>query len=524
MEMIETPDEGSSNIDFKPLVNPWIIAFSVMLATFMEVLDTTVANVALPSIAGSFSASNEESTWALTSYLVSNAIVLPATAWLSSVFGRKNFFIGCIVLFSVASLLCGMADSLHTLIFMRILQGIGGGALQPVSQSILLESFPPNKRGLATAVFALGVVVAPILGPFLGGWITDNFSWRWIFFINLPVGIIATLMSVLYIRDTKQSSSQKVKSIDYIGFGLMALAIASLQIFLDKGQQLDWFSSRFITFTAITSLVSFIVFIIWELKVEEPIVNLKVFKNRNLTVGILSITALGAVLYGTIVLMPLFLQTILGYTAQLSGMAISPRGIGSFLCILVIGKFIDRYDGRIFCAVGFVILGIACFLLANINLSIDMASVVIPNILSGVAMGLIFVPLTTLSFGTLKQQEFGTAAGLFNLMRNIGGSVGISLVNTLLHRFSQTHQNYLVDKLNPYNPVFQQKVGQLTTNFSHYTDPAHATYLAEAVIHRNLIIQSTLSAFVDNLRLFGFLCFIVVPLAFLFNKVSKKKA
>lgn len=522
MEIIENFDNDKERF-IMPDVNPWLIAISVMLATFMEVLDTTVANVALPSIAGSFSASNEESTWALTSYLVSNAIVLPATAWLSSFFGRKNFFLGCIILFSLASLLCGMSNNLETLIIMRILQGIGGGALQPVSQSILLESFPPEKRGLATAVFALGVVVAPILGPFLGGWITDNFSWRWIFFVNLPVGILSSIMCWLFIKEKKSIQEQKISKIDYTGFGLMAIAIAALQIALDKGQQLDWFESKFIVFTAMTSLITFIAFIFWELKTEEPIVNLRIFKDKNFAIGIVSITALGAVLYGTIVLLPLYLQTIMGYTAQLSGMALSPRGIGSFFCILIIGKFIDKYDGRLFLAAGFFVLGIACLLLSNVNLSIDMASVIMPNVLSGIGMGLIFIPLTTLTFATLRKVDFATGTGLFNLMRNIGGSIGISMVSTFLHRFSQAHQTYLIDGLSPYNPIYNERVASLTAKFVKTVDPANATYLAQGFIHRELIRQSNVSAFVDDLRLFALLCFIIIPLAFLFSNLKKKK-
>lgn len=516
-----TTKENDEN--FNSSINPWIIAVAVMLATFMEVLDTTVANVALPSIAGCFSASHEESTWALTSYLVSNAIILPATAWLSSMFGRKNFFIGCIIIFTITSFLCGIAGSLNMLIIMRILQGIGGGALQPVSQAILLESFPSDKRGLAMSVFALGVVVAPILGPFLGGCITDNYTWRWIFFINIPVGIISVLMSMMFIEEPKFIKEQKAKKIDYIGFGLMALGIASLQIVLDKGQQLDWFSSPFITIMAFVSVISLITFIIWELTTEEPIVNLKIFKNKNFALGVFLITIIGVILYGTIVVLPLFLQTMMGYTAQLSGMALSPRGIGSFLCIIVIGKLVDKFDGRIFTSTGFLILGLTCLMLANINFSIDMNAVVLPNFLAGIGLGLIFIPLTTLTFGTLKQEEFGMASGLFNLMRNIGGSIGISFVSTLLHRYSQTHQTYLVENLNPFNPIYQEKLTRLTQFFSQHTETASANYLAKAALHNELLKQAALSAYVDDFKLFALLSIIVIPLIFLFENVKRNK-
>jgi DHA2 family multidrug resistance protein len=305
-----TPTEA-----WRPSFNPWLIASAVMLATFMEVLDTSVANVALPHISGNLSASTEEATWVLTSYLIANAIILPATGWLTTVFGRKKFLITCIIIFTVASALCGAATDINLLIVARILQGAGGGALQPIAQSVLLESFPPEKRGSAMALYGLGVVVAPIIGPTLGGWITDNYSWRWIFYINLPVGILAAFMAMRFVEDPPYLKNQKPGRIDYIGFGLMALGLAALELTLDLGQQRDWFSSSTIIFTTVVAASSLVSFIIWELYTPEPIVNLRVFLNRNFAVGTVLIASVGVVLYGSTALLPLFLQTVLGYPA-----------------------------------------------------------------------------------------------------------------------------------------------------------------------------------------------------------------
>src|SRR5205807_8598734 len=339
-----------------PSFNPWLIAASVMLATFMEVLDTSVANVALPHIAGNLSATPEEATWVLTSYLVSNAIVLPAANWFGRYFGRKRFLIVCIAIFTLSSAMCGAAASLGLLIVARIAQGAGGGALQPIAQAVLMESFPREKRGSAMAVFGLGVVVAPIIGPTLGGWITDNYSWRWIFYINVPIGILAIFMANTFIEDPPYIKNQKPGRIDYIGFGLMALGLAALQLVLDKGQEEDWFSSSFITLTTALAVVTIIAFVIWELRSSEPIVNLRILTNRNFAVGTMLMTIMGIVLYGTIALLPLFLQTMLGYPAVQSGMAVSPRGIGSIISMIIIGRLVGRIDSRHLIMFGFSVL------------------------------------------------------------------------------------------------------------------------------------------------------------------------
>src|SRR5712664_681505 len=412
--------------EWTPSFNPWLIAASVMLATFMEVLDTSVANVALPHIAGNLSATPEEATWVLTSYLVSNAIILPAANWLGRYFGRKRFLIVCIAIFTLSSVMCGAAASLGMLIVARIAQGAGGGALQPIAQAVLMESFPVEKRGSAMAVFGLGVVVAPIIGPTLGGWITDNYSWRWIFYINIPIGILAIFMARTFIEDPPYIKNQRPGRIDYIGFGLMAVALGSLQLMLDKGQEEDWFSSSLITWAAILSIMTFIGFVIWEMRSKDPIVNLRILGNRNFAVGTALMTVLGIVLYGTIALLPLFLQTLMGYPALQSGLAVSPRGIGSVLSMIIVGRLVGRVNGRYLLLFGFGVLAFSTYLFSDIDLQISSSSIVWPGMISGFAMGFVFVPLTTMAMGTLPNEQMGNASGVFNLMRNIGGSLGIA--------------------------------------------------------------------------------------------------
>ena len=502
--------------EWKPSFNPWLIAAAVMLATFMEVLDTSVANVALPHIGGNLSASTNESTWVLTSYLVSNAIILPAAGWLSSFFGRKRFLLACIVIFTLSSALCGAASSLGMLVFARILQGAGGGALQPIAQAVLLESFPKEKRGQAMAVFGMGIVVAPIIGPTMGGWITDNYSWRWIFYINVPVGILAMLMANAFIEDPPYIRSQKPGRIDYIGFGLMALGLASLQLVLDKGQEEDWFESSWIFWFTLFGLAAIIAFIIRELQTKEPIVNLRIFKNRNFAVGTALMAMMGAVLYGSIALLPLFLQTLLGYPATQSGLAVSPRGFGSIVSMIIVGRLVGRLDSRYLIAFGFAVLGFATYMLSSINLDISMSSVVWPNIISGLAMGFIFIPLTTTAMGMLTNQEMGNASGLFNLMRNTGGSIGIAVVTTLLSRGAQVHQAAMVSHLTPYDPAFQQRVQQLS-------GPAASLQQAYGTIYGIVARQAMVMSFLDNFRLLAGLSLLCIPAVFLFKKVRARR-
>jgi MFS transporter, DHA2 family, multidrug resistance protein len=489
-----------------------------MLATFMEVLDTSVANVALPHIAGNLSATPEEATWVLTSYLVSNAIILPAANWLGRYFGRKRFLIVCIILFTCSSAVCGAAASLGMLIVARIAQGAGGGALQPIAQAVLMESFPLEKRGSAMAVFGLGVVVAPIIGPTLGGWITDNYSWRWIFYINIPVGMLAVFMCNMFVEDPPYIRSQRPGRIDYLGFGLMALALGTMQLVLDKGQEEEWFASSFITWFVIISFTAAVVFVIWELRSREPIVDLRVLANRNFAVGTSLMIVMGIVLYGTIAMLPLFLQTLMGYPAVESGMAVSPRGFGAITSMLIVGRLINRIRGRYLVMFGFSVLAYSIYLFGKINLEISISSIVWPNIISGFAMGFIFVPLTTMALGTLSNQQMGNASGVFNLMRNTGGSMGIAVVTTMLARGAQTHQAMMVAHLTPYDPAFQQRVGQLAAGGI----PGLANQQAYAGIYGTLVRQATLLSYIDIFRLLAFLCLLCVPATLLFERVKKK--
>jgi len=510
----------SSTDVWKPSFNPWLIAASVMLATFMEVLDTSVANVSLPHIAGNLSATTEESTWVLTSYLISNAIILPATNWLGYFFGRKRFLIVCIGIFTLSSALCGAATSLDMLLFARVLQGAGGGALQPIAQAVLLESFPAEKRGPAMAVYGMGIVVAPIIGPTLGGWITDNYSWRWIFYINVPIGILAVFMANTFIEDPPYIRAQRPGRIDYIGFGLMALGLATLQIVLDKGQEDDWFSSSFIVKMAITAVIALVAFILWELFTKEPIVNLRVLGNRNFAVGVVLITAMGIVLYGTIALLPLFLQTLMGYPALASGMAVSPRGIGAIVSMILVGRLVGKVDGRLLVLFGFIVVGISSYMLGDINLEISISSIVWPQIIQGLAMGFVFVPLTVMTTGTLSNEQIGNATGIFNLMRNVGGSFGIAAVTTMLARGAQVHQAIMVSHLTPYDPAFQQRLSELGGALG---GPASiiAQQQAYGAIYQTLVRQANLLAYIDNFRFLAFLCVICAPAALLFKRVRK---
>ncbi len=511
-----------SQAAWHPRHNPWLIAVTVMSATFMEVLDTSVANVSLPHIAGSLAVTTEESTWVLTSYLVANAIVLPMTGWLGNYFGRKKLLIACIASFTLASVLCGMATNLPFLILARILQGAGGGAMVPISQAILLESFPPQKRGAAMAAFAMGVVVAPIIGPTLGGWITDNFSWRWIFYINLPVGIAAILMAEAVVEDPPYIADARIEKIDVIGFAFLALWLGALQIMLDKGEQEAWFESGWIRGMAIISGLSFLFFIIREIRTSHPLVDLSVLKNRNFAVGLLMITLVGAVLYGTTAALPIFLQTLLGYSALQSGLALSPRGIGAFCTTIVVGRIIGKVKNRYLILIGFSLLAISSFWLGRINMTISPKAVIWPSVLNGISVSFIFVPLTTISLGHLRQEQMPNATGLFNLMRNLGGSFGIAGVTTLLSREAQIRHVSLVENLSSFNPVFQERYAAVAHSLASQTG-SESTSQALFLLYSQLHQQSQLFAFVYDFRLFGVLCICSIPLVFLFKSIRGKK-
>jgi MFS transporter, DHA2 family, multidrug resistance protein len=500
--------------------NPWLIAISVMLATFMEVLDTTIVTVALPHIAGGLAASTDEATWVVTSYLVSNAIVLPSTAWFARRFGRKRFLLWCIVLFTISSFLCGIAGSLGFLIIARVVQGAGGGALQPISQAILLESFPPHQRGAGMAVFAIGVVVAPVVGPTLGGWITDTYSWRWLFYINIPVGIAAILMIQRFIEDPHYITNTRPGRIDVVGFGLLSIGLATLQVILDKGQEADWFGSLWIRWFALTSAVTLFAFVLWELQTPEPIVNLRILKNRNFAVGTILITLMGALIYSPLTLLPEFLQTLLDYPALDSGLAQSPRGLGALLMTPLVGYLTSRVDARRLIALGFIISGFSVFLFGNIDLNVGIGSIALPNFLQGVGMSMIFVPLSTISTGALPNEQIGSGTGIYNLMRNLGGSIGISVVTTILARRMQAHQNFLVAHVTPYDPTYQTYLNQVGNTFAPQSGPLQAGNQAVGAAYRAVVQQSTVLAYIDDFRWLALVSLACLVGIFLLKKVK----
>src|SRR6201987_1852734 len=459
--------------------NPWLIAASVMLAPFLEVLDTAIASVALPYIAGSLSASNDEATWVLTSYLVANAIVLPASNWFSLRFGRKRFLITCVIIFTAASFACGAAPTLGIMLLARIVQGAGGGALQPLSQAILFESFPPAKRGAAAAVFAFGVVVAPVLGPTLGGWLTDTYSWRYAFYINIPIGILAVFMISRFVHDPPYIKTAKVPPFDNLGFGMLVVWTGCLQIILDKGQEDDWFGATWIRWATAVLILAFIAFLWRELKMKKPLVDLRIMLNRNFAVGCLQIAIFGAVVYGMITILPLFYQTLLGYTALAAGLAVAPRGIGAIFAMPIVGFLLSKFDGRKLIAIGFAGVAVANLWLGHMTLDVGQWSMFWAVAVSGFFIGFVFVPLATLAMGALPDNQIGNASGVYNLFRNVGGSVGISIVNTIVSRHEQLHRTELSHSFSPQNPVLQRAIDGFHGLMNQDTNPVdgrHGTY------------------------------------------------
>jgi MFS transporter, DHA2 family, multidrug resistance protein len=509
--------------EWRPRHNPWLIALGVMLATFMQVLDTSIANIALPHIAGNLSATTDEATWVLTSYLVSNAIILPMTGWLGNYFGRKRLLLWCVALFTLASVVCGAALNLPMLILARVFQGAGGGAMVPIAQAVLLESFPPNRRGMAMAIFMQGVVVAPIIGPTLGGWITDNYSWRWVFYINVPVGVLAMFLAQWFVEDPPYIKRNKKAAIDFIGFGLLALWLATLQIVLDKGQEADWFGAEWVRWFTAVSAAAMIGFIGWEFTVKHPLVDLRILRNRNFAVGLVLITVVVAILYGTTVELPLFLQTLMGYPALQSGYALSPRGAAAFVTTIVVGRLVGRIRNRWLMCVGFPVLAMACFMLSDINLQVSESAVIWPSVINGVAISFIFVPLTTATMGHLPQEQMSNATGLYNLMRNLGGSFGIAFVTTMIARGAQAHQALMAGHLASANPAFTHYLSALQSALARQSGPATATNQAYGLIYQMFDRQAHLWAFVDNFTLLGWLALGCMPLLFLFKRIQRGK-
>jgi DHA2 family multidrug resistance protein len=495
---------------------------TVMLATFMEVLDTSVANVALPHIAGSLSATPEEATWVLTSYLVANAIILPMGAWFSMMLGRKRFYMICVGVFTVSSVLCGMAPTLGLLIVFRVLQGLGGGALQPVSQAILVESFPREKQGMAMAVYGMGVVVAPVIGPTLGGWITDNFSWGWIFFINLPIGILSLLLTSSLVHDPPylvRKSLGKGFQVDYMGFGLLALGLGSLEIVLDQGQREDWLSSNFIVTFAILTAVCLIGVVIWELRQKQPVIDFHVLKERNFALATLCMLVLGFVLYGSTALLPLFLQTLLGYTAMLSGMVLSPGGIVICIAMPAVGMLLRRYQARWLVIFGVAVSAAGLMAMSRFTLQLDYATAVRSRIVQSFGLAFLFVPISTVAFMRIPRERMNYATGLYNLARNIGGSSGIAATTTMLARRAQFHQSVLVSHLTPYDPAYRDALGKATMALqAGGASGADAAARAQGLIYGTLLKQSGMMAFADAFWVMGCLFLVIIPLMFLIRK------
>ena len=502
-------------------VNPWIIAISVMLGTFMEVLDTTVVNVSLPHIAGSLSASPDEATWVLTSYLVSNAIVLPLTGWLANYFGRRNLLLMSVAGFTAFSFLCGIAPTLSSLIVFRVLQGATGGGLQPLSQAILMEAFPPEQRGKAMAFWALGIVVAPMLGPVLGGWITDSYSWRWLFYINIPVGIAAVSMVLLFIHDPPYIRRGK-GGIDYWGIGFLALGIGSLQIMLDKGQEEDWFGSHFIVWLFIFCVAGLLFFVIRELVTRNPVVHLSVFKNGTYSTGVFLMTVLGFVLYGSTVLIPLWLQTLMGYSALEAGIAMLPRGLGSFIFMPIVGILMGKVEPRKLLGAGLLAAGYSLYALSRLNLNAGYWDIFWPQLIQGMSMGLLFVPLTTITNDPIPKEEMGNATSLFNLMRNIGGAVGIAVIAMLNTRYQQKYINILGSHVAQGDPATQQWLGSLRSMFlGAGAGPGLADQRAYGAVFGLVQQQAAMRAFLDIFKLLTLVFVLMIPLVLLMRKPKK---
>ncbi len=502
-------------------VNPWMVTLSVMLPTFMEVLDTAIASVALPYIAGSLSASNSEATWVLTSYLVANAVILPASNWFARRFGRKRFLLTCVILFTIASFFCGAAPSLAVILLARILQGAGGGALQPLSQSILLESFPIEKRSMSMAAYGLGIVVAPVLGPTLGGWLTDTWSWRYAFYINIPVGILAVVMISRFVHDPPYIKHAKVSAFDNLGFGLLVVWTGCLQVVLDKGQEDDWFGAIWVRW-AVAALVAAFIGWVWRSWTHpKGLVDLHILKDRNFRTGCLLIALLGMCIYITIAILPLYYQEILGYTAFTAGLVVGPRGIGSFFGSPVVGILGSRIDNRKLLSFGFLGFAVCSFIFGTVDLTVGPFTLLLPITLTGFALSFVFVPLATMTTQTIPNQEMGNATGLFNMLRNIGGSIGIAMATTAIVRRADLHQTNLSPSLAPSSAMLQQKSGELAGYLGRHVGPAMARPGAFGLIYGRLMQQAAMLAYIDVFRWTAVLALICAAAAWLFRKPPK---
>jgi DHA2 family multidrug resistance protein len=507
---------------WRPRYNPWLVAVVVALAAFMEVLDTSIANVALPYMAGNLGASNDQSTWVLTSYLVSNAIILPMTGWLAGAFGRKRFFMGCLAIFTVSSLLCGLAPSLGFLLLFRVMQGAGGGGLQPMAQAILADTFPPEKRGLAFAAYGITAIMAPTIGPTLGGWITFNYSWRWIFFINLPVGVITWFLVRRFVEDPPylQRLKRAGVKLDYVGIALLTVGVGALQILLDKGQEDDWFGSRFITSLAVISAVCLISLVVWEWFEKAPIIDVRMFKNINFAGASLMLFMLGVLLFSSLVLMPQFLQTLLGYTSELAGFALSAGGLVLLLETPIVGQLTTKVQARRLIAFGWLALALAMFYSTKrIDLQMSFNAAVWLRVAQVIGLGFLFVPITLVAYIGIAPEKNNSVAGIANFMRNMGSSVGTSLVTTVIARRSQFHQLRLVEKARIDNPNFAHAARGLSRHFANGGLGEHeAISTAYARIYQSVQAQAASLAYIDTFMVLAAAAGIMFFLSFMLKR------
>jgi DHA2 family multidrug resistance protein len=507
-----------------------VIALVVTMATFMEVLDTSIANVSLPHIAGDLSVSQDESTWVLTSYLVSNAIVLPISGWLSTKMGRKRFYMTCVATFTLSSFLCGMAPSLGMLIFFRVLQGIGGGGLGPSEQAILADTFPPSRRGMAMAVYGMAVVLAPAIGPTLGGFITDNFNWRWVFFINVPVGLLSLILSNRVVTDPPHLKLARENAvgvaIDWLGLALIAIALGCFEFVLDKGQEDDWFHAPVIVWFSVVSATAFVAFVTWEWNHPNPVVDLKMLKRRSFAVSNVLMLVLGIALFGSTVLLPQYLQILMGYTAQQSGMALSPGGLVVICLLPLVGRSIGKVDARLLATFGFAVLSGSLFFMAvTVDLHMDFATAVELRAIQSVGLAFLFVPINTMSYASVAPQKYNQVSGIMNLSRNIGGDIGIAFVTTLIARRAQVHQNELGAHATALSTTLQGRLDALAHAMQHAGfGAAQSIARASGMMYRQLLVQATQLAYLDALRVLAFATALMVPLVWLAERPPARGA
>lgn len=499
-------------------INPWMTATAVMFGTFMVFLDTTVVNLSLPYMAGNLSSTISESTWVLTSYLAANAVILPITGWLANYVGRKRLILVGLSGFTIASLACGLAPSLGLLVSFRIVQGLCGGVLQPLSLAVMLESFPPRLRGQAMGLWSVGIVLAPVLGPVVGGYLTYNFSWRWVFLINIPVGIVAVIMTLAFVFDPVYIR-RRSEHIDYIGIGLLVLGIACLQIMLDKGQEEDWFASRLIVSLLAVGAVAMVVFVVRAIRVPDPLVDLRVFKDPTFSSGTLLSALVGFVFYGSVVIMPLLLQTQLDYPPLKAGLVVAPRPLGAMLAFPLIGWATSRVDPRKLFLIGLVLGAATMFWFAQMNLDLGYYDLLWPQLLQGIALGLLFIPLTTLTMEPIANEAMGNATSLFNVLRNFGSSIGIAMVATFLVRGQIRHGKVLSEHLHEYNPLVRTRLDELREMFlAAGDDPLTAAERAQANLASLVESQAGILTYLDSFRLFGWMLIAMIPLVFIMRR------